>query len=930
MKSSIQKLQKIFKLEAERGYDDRSVVGGFARMLDPWEADARADELPEELIQAILIRLRDYHHLSPTSRQEALQGLWRRIHGKENPLPEVPLKTKKEFESRPVEILPQQRDKEEPAQTADYKDKEPANIPFVATKIEENTHPAQNIPIDQGQAAQLVEALAALNAPVTVLTGIGLKYAQTLGRLGLKTLGDILYFYPRRYDDYSLLKPINRLKYGEQLTVIGTVQSVSTRPVRGGRANLTEAVVSDGSGALRVTWFNPYVAKRLRTGMYVVLSGKIDQYLGRLVMNNPEFEPLEQQNLSTNRIVPVYPLTANITQRWLRRIVHQVVSYWAPRVGDPLPRQVTHSAGLIDLSTALSQTHYPDSWEQLEAARFRLAFEEIFLLQLGLLRQKRTWQERPGRIFETSEEWMDTQVRLLPFTLTRAQQNVLVDVRTDLMKGHPMNRLLQGDVGSGKTVVAALAISIVVRQGAQAALMVPTSILAEQHYRSLLKLLAEKRFTVVEQRATEESTEIPQEVMLAEYDAALRPDEIRLMVGSTPEAEKIAIREGLVSGQIKVVIGTHALLEDPVTFADLQLVIVDEQHRFGVDQRAILRSKGDNPHLLVMTATPIPRSLALTVFGDLDLSIMDEMPPGRQGVDTHVLVPRLRERAYAFIRRELTEGRQAFIIYPLVDEPGQNGGVAENQHISDSTLPGEVISTVTQIGDSTNQRAGDSNKRRNAELVSKRGIEINLSGYASEAGQSAVEEFERLRKEIFPEFKVGLLHGRLRPDEKDLVMERFRNGEYQLLVSTTVVEVGVDIPNATVMLVEGANRFGLAQLHQLRGRVGRGQNKAYCLLIPEKEDAVENERLTAMVETNDGFVLAERDLEQRGPGDFMGTRQSGLVELRLASLTDVRLIEKARRSAQQVFGEDPDLERPENRLLSKAVQRFWGEGGDIS
>ena len=930
MKSSIQKLQKIFRLEAERGYDDRSVVGGFARMLDPWEADARADELPEDLIQAILTRLRDYHHLSPTSRQEALQGLWRRIHGKENPLPDVPAKTKNEPEARPVEVLPQKQKKEESSLPVETEDGKPVDIPGLPIKTEDDTQPPEKKRVELGEAPQPAAAPAALNAPVTVLSGVGPKYAQTLGRLGLKTLGDILYFFPRRYDDYTQLKPINRLQYGEQITVIGTVQSVNTRPVRGGRANLTEAVVSDGSGALRITWFNPYVAKRLRAGMYVVLSGKIDQYLGRLVMSNPEFEPLEQQNLSTNRIVPVYPLTANITQRWLRRIVHQVVSYWAPRVGDPLSRQVIHSAGLMDLPAALSQTHYPDSWELLESARHRLAFDEIFLLQLGLLRQKRTWQERTGRVFETPEEWLFAQIARLPFALTQAQQRVLADVRADFVQGHPMNRLLQGDVGSGKTVVAALAIYMVVRHAAQAALMVPTSILAEQHYRSLLKLLEEKPVAAEDQPGTNDIVESPQDKRLQEYEAALRPDEICLLIGATPEIEKSEIREGLASGRIKVVIGTHALLEDPVTFADLQLVIVDEQHRFGVDQRAILRSKGDNPHLLVMTATPIPRSLALTVYGDLDLSIMDEMPPGRQVVDTHVMVPRLRERAYAFIRRELIEGRQAFIIYPLVEEAGARGGEPANQPISDSAIQGSDLPVTPPISASTSQPAGDSTKRRSAELASKRGREESSGVNASEAGQSAVEEYERLRKEIFPEFKVGLLHGRLRPDEKDEVMGRFRNGEYNLLVSTTVVEVGVDVPNATVMLVEGANRFGLAQLHQLRGRVGRGQDKAYCLLIPEKEDAAENERLAAMVETNDGFVLAERDLEQRGPGDFLGTRQSGLAELRLASLTDVRLIEKARRYAQQVFGEDPDLVRTENRLLAKAVQRFWGEGGDIS
>jgi ATP-dependent DNA helicase RecG len=413
-----------------------------------------------------------------------------------------------------------------------------------------------------------------------------------------------------------------------------------------------------------------------------------------------------------------------------------------------------------------------------------------------------------------------------------------------------MNRLLQGDVGSGKTVIAALAVSMVARADAQSALMAPTSILAEQHYKSFLKILADA----------------PQPAA-----SLLRPEQIRIMIGATSEAEKREIRAGLADGSIKVIIGTHALIEEPVVFSNLQFVIVDEQHRFGVEQRAALRSKGENPHLLVMTATPIPRSLALTVYGDLDLSVIDEMPPGRQPVNTYVLTPRERERAYTLLQSQVEQGRQAFIIYPLVEE-------SEN---SDS--------------------------------------------------KAAVEEYARLQENIFPKLKLGLLHGRMRPDEKDDVMARFRDGEYHILVSTSVVEVGVDIPNATVMLIEGANRFGLAQLHQFRGRVGRGADKAYCLLIPETPDAVENERLQVMAETSDGFVLAERDLDQRGPGQFLGTRQSGYSELQLASLTDVRLIEKARHNAQAFFEQDPDLQQPEHRLLAEAVERFWGGGkGDIS
>jgi len=421
-----------------------------------------------------------------------------------------------------------------------------------------------------------------------------------------------------------------------------------------------------------------------------------------------------------------------------------------------------------------------------------------------------------------------------------------------------MDRLIQGDVGSGKTVVAALAIAMVARCGGQAAVMAPTSILAEQHYRSFTRLLA--------------GGEAPEA-------AALQPEQIRLLIGDTPEAEKQEIRQGLETGQVKLVIGTHALLEAPVQFQNLQLAVVDEQHRFGVAQRAALRAKGTNPHLLVMTATPIPRSLALTVYGDLDLSVMDEMPPGRQPVETYVLRPVERERAYQLIRSEVEKGRQAFIIYPLVEQNDKD----------------------------------------------------DLAAQMNAPQLSAVEEHQRLQREIFPKCRLGLMHGRLNPEEKDRVMKSFRDREFDILVSTTVVEVGVDIPNATVMLIEGANRFGLAQLHQLRGRVGRGAERAYCLLIPDKEDAVENERLAVMAETNDGFVLAERDLQQRGPGEFLGTRQAGFSELKMANLTDVRLIEKARQQAQNLFQSDPDLSSPECALLVKKLEQFWGNGrGDIS
>lgn len=850
MKPSVLKLQKFFKLESERGYDNRAVLGGLESMLDPWEAEARADGLPDELIEAVITRLRDYHRLSESSRQEALHGLWRRIQrrmGTETgSLPALEEQRQDEAEI-PLEEEGQDRTEE----AREEKAPSGAESGDKATKKGAGAKGGERKPSPASAAVKTESAPAALSAPITVLSGIGPRHAQTLSRLSLHSLGDMLYFFPRRYDDYSQLKQINRLTYGEEVTVIGIVQSVYNRPVRSGRTTLTEALISDGSGTLKITWFNqPWIAKRLHDHMQVVVSGKVDQYLGRLVINNPELEPIDTKNLHTNRIVPVYPLTGNITQRWLRRMMHQVVTYWAPKIEDPLPEDLRRSASLIDLPSAILQVHFPDSWEKLKAARQRLAFDEILFLQLGLLEQKRTWQEREARTFNPPEDWVTAQVERLPFRLTGAQKRVLRELRDDLSSGRPMNRLLQGDVGSGKTVIAALAIAMVVREGAQAAMMAPTSILAEQHYKSLLRLLT--------------------------AGSSLQESEIRLMIGATPESEKRMVREGLESGEIKVVVGTHALIEEPVVFKDLQLAIVDEQHRFGVEQRAALRDKGHNPHLLVMTATPIPRSLALTVYGDLDISVMDEMPPGRQPVATHVLSPIERERAYSLIQSQIDQGHQAFIIYPLVEENEKNK----------ETAP---------------------------------------AGPPVIAGKAAVGEHGRLQEDVFREYDLGLLHGRLRPDEKEEVMAGFRDGKYDVLVATSVVEVGVDVPNATVMLIEGANRFGLAQLHQFRGRVGRGGDKAYCLLIPESEDALENERLAAMAETTDGFVLAEKDLEQRGPGEFLGTRQSGFAELRLATLTNVRLIEKARRLAKTLFDQDPYLEEPEHRLLSATLERFWEE-----
>ncbi len=833
MLPSLEKLRKFFRLEHGNGYSNTAIIGGLAKMLDFWEAEARADGVTEEVIQAVVSRLRSYDGLKPDGRADALKGLWKRI---QNQYPDDQQKTAQRAEQKthsPQEPRPQQTRPEGQAQPRPVQQQRPA-APSRAESAPGGKHS---------------QTPAALNAALTVLQGVGPRHSQTLAELGMSTLGDMLYYFPRRYEDYSQLKPIKSLWYGEQVTVIGTVQSIHTRPIRGGKASIVEIIISDGTGALRLSWFNnPWIANRLKEGEQISVSGSVEQYLGRLVMNQPDWEPVEIEHLHTNRIVPIYPLTAKITQKWLRNLMKQVVTYWAPAVVDSLPDSTRNAAGLLPLGQALLQAHFPDSQEQLKAARERLAFDEIFFLQMGVLRQKRDWKQADARRFPVPDEWLGARLTNLPFTLTNAQQRVISDIRADLDSGKAMNRLLQGDVGSGKTVVAAIAAAIITNNNSQAAIMAPTGILAEQHYRNFTNLLAGE-------------------------NGIMQPDEIRLLVSDTPESQKEAIRNGLVEGRIKIVIGTHAVIEGPVQFKDLELAVIDEQHRFGVEQRAELRNKGTNPHLLVMTATPIPRSLALTIYGDLDLSVMDEMPAGRQPIATHVLAPQERERAFSMIRSQIKDGRQAFIIYPLIDES-------------------EKLETL----------------------------------------RAAVDDHETLSKEIFPDLKLGLLHGRMKPAEKDDVMLKFRDGQFDILVSTTVVEVGVDVPNATVMLVEGANRFGLAQLHQLRGRVGRGAAQSYCLLIPDHEDSVENERLQAMAQTNDGFALADLDLKQRGPGEFLGTRQAGYASgLRMASLTDVALIEKARVHAQNLFELDANLEQPEHTLLAEALGRFWGEGkGDVS
>jgi len=811
MVSAFEKLTKILALEKEQGYRNRAVIGGLDKFATPWRQEALR-EAPEsaDLVEEIAALLQGYPALEDRrAREEAIERILSWVGQRRPRGPEAPPRRAEEPKGPPPERTEVAEAKEE--------------------------RPRERLGLD---------------SPVTALVGVGPRQAAKLARLGVRTIRDLLYLFPRRYNDFSSLKTINQLRYGEEVTIIGTIWETKTRETRKG-VTLVTSIIADGTGTIQATWFNqPHLAKSLRPGRQIVLSGKVDEYLGRLVFQSPEWEPLEAELIHTARLVPVYPLTKGISARWLRRLMKRTVDYWSKRSPDHLPPQVRHRAGLVDLETALSQIHFPDDKESLAQARRRLCFDEFFLIQLGVLRQRHIWRSQPGKAIDIDEELLRSFVESLPFRLTKAQERVLREIVDDLRKPQPMSRLLQGDVGSGKTVVATAAMLLTVASGYQAVMMAPTEILAEQHYKTIAELLegiGDK----------------------GHISHPLSPN-IRLLIGSMKPSEKEEVRRQIASGEADIVIGTHALIQEGVEFKNLGLAVIDEQHRFGVRQRAALRQKGYNPHVLVMSATPIPRTLALTIYGDLDISVIDELPPGWKEIKTKWLMPRERERAYSFVRSQIEKGRQAFIICPLIEE---------------------------------------------SEKVE---------------AKAAVEEYERLRKEVFPDLRLGLLHGRMKAEEKEAVMAAFKRGELDILVSTPVVEVGIDVPNATVMLIEGADRFGLAQLHQFRGRVRRGKHQSYCLLLAESPSAEGQERLQAIESTQDGFVLAEKDLELRGPGEFFGTRQSGLPDLKLARLSDVRILELARAEAQALFREDPDLSKPEHRLLARKLEEFWRGEGDLS
>lgn len=726
-----------------------------------------------------------------------------------------------------------------------------------------------------------------LSQQIQFAKGVGPKRVRLLNKLGIYTIEDALFFFPRRYEDRRRIEKIASLRPGEALrTVYGEVKTSGVTVTPKQRTKIFELMISDDTGVFTAKWFNQgYLRKIFKSGMHVVLCGKIGmKRYGGLEMIQPEYEIVDSseavgERLHTGRIVPIYSLTDGLYQKEMRKIMKQIVDRYAPSVEENLPDGIRQRHQFLPLSTALKRLHFPEQTDDIDRlnsetspAHHRLIFDEFFLLELGMsLKRHHVQCHETGIAFQFSgiiEKYLRTT---LDFSLTSAQDRVISEIQHNMRSPRVMNRLLQGDVGSGKTLVALIALLSAIEAGYQGAIMVPTEILAEQHFRKISTYLQQLNRQMG-----------PGDFQGAEYRReAKQPDlysstpstkiSTCLLTGSLKKREREELLLRIGRGEVDLIVGTHALLQHDVSFHKLGFVVIDEQHKFGVLQRATLKAKGVNPDILIMTATPIPRTLSLTIYGDLDVSILDELPPGRTPVVTQRFYEQSREKAYRLIQREIDRGRQAYIVYPLVEE-------SENLDL-----------------------------------------------------KAATEMSEHLARDIFPQYNVGLVHGRMKGEEKDRHMSAFKNHELDILVSTTVLEVGIDVSNATVMLIEHAERFGLSQLHQLRGRVGRGAKQSYCLLMaqfPMSNDA--RKRLDAMIETTDGFMIAERDLEIRGPGEFFGTRQSGLPDLHVANvIRDIQILESAREEAFAITNEDPGLTFPQHRPVKNALEHRWKKSLDL-
>lgn len=796
--SKLRSLSRIVNQESLSGFKDTTVIGGLDLFIQRWK----------QVLEPATGDLGSYSSLTSAERE-----LWVGRVTESLKMAKTAKETKVGAQKiRPVKTLP-------------------------------SVHPSKIVKLEEG---------------IVKLKGVSTKHLSKLNKLGVRNLEDILYLVPNRHNDFGNICKVSELEYGKEQTVIVNVwEAVQIR--QGFNRKSTKADLGDDTGNVQAIWFNqPYLAKTLQVGVKVVISGKVSVYKGYLGFESPAYELLRGQEdlVHTGRLVPVYPTVQGFAQRTLRGLVKNGLDVGIDQVIDFLSRETRNRNGLIGLKEAIAQIHYPDNADVWNSARYRLAFDELLLLQLGVLRRKLSWQEdHEGTPLKAVENLLQTFLKSLPFELTAAQIKVLEEILYDIALDRPMSRLIQGDVGSGKTVVATAALLVAVDSGCQGALLAPTELLAEQHFITITNILS-KTFEFDPKDDEEHIVSIP----VSSIGRVIR---IALLTGSIKKKTKVDLQKRIANGCVDIVIGTHAVIQEDVEFSNLALAVVDEQHRFGVMQRDLIRNKGTRPHMLAMSATPIPRSLSLTLYGDLDISIIDTLPPGRQAIRTRFVEPKNRAAAYGFIEKEINNGRQAFIVCPL-------------------------------IGDS-----------------------------ATIQTRAAIEEHRRLSSEVFTGLKVGLLHGKMPLGEKESVMQQFRQGELNILVSTAVVEVGIDIPNATVMLIDGAERFGLAQLHQFRGRVGRGEHASYCLLLSDFSGDKSNERLRLVERVTDGFELAEEDLRIRGPGDYMGTRQSGMPNLRIARITDQDILVKARKEAFKLLESDPTMSKKYNTLLSIQMRKFF-------
>ena len=795
----LETFRRVLRLELDRGCDNRAVMGGLDRFLDDWHK-----ELVKDNESAFIADLKDWRILPPgyatlTSSQRATWA-------------EGALEASMRLTNK--------------------------SGPSVRSK--------HTLHMAVGRNPQ-----EALGKSPRSLPGVGPRIAAKISTLGISTIRELLYHLPRRHIP---VVAIRKLAHGEEQGVVGVVWETRLVKTGGSRRQATEAILSDETGNLRAIWFNqPFVARTLRVGNRIFVSGHLGrQYRGQTNLEVTSYEVINQDDevFADGRLVPIYPSTEGLPQRTLRRIIRSALIANLNEIEDFLPEDIAQRQELLHIVDAVSAFHYPANAAQRTAARRRLAFNELFLIQVRMLIRKSQWQKHgSSQPIQIDQEALSAFLAALPFQLTTAQHRVLDETLTDMNRRWPMARLLQGEVGSGKTVVALAAMLMAAAREYQSAMMAPTEILAEQHFLTITRLL---------EPLSEPSQEA--NLFVASIHPMMRPITVGLLVGSHSRREKKAIYERLEKHSLDIVVGTHALIQDQVAFRSLNLVVVDEQHRFGVSQRQALGVKGDRPHILTMSATPIPRSLALTLYGDLDVSILDQLPPGRQTVRTVWLRPNQRGQAYEFLRKEVSSGHQAFVACPLIEES-------------------EALQT-----------------------------------------RAAVEEHRRLSENIYPNLRIGLLHGRMSLTEKTDVMQRFRDRELDILVSTPVIEVGVDIPNATVMLIEGADRFGLSSLHQFRGRVGRGVSAGTCILHADEPSAEAQERLAILEREPNGFRVAEEDLRLRGPGEFFGTRQSGIPDLKVADLGDLPLLGLARYEATRLLERDPDLISTEHSVLSEALR----------